>query len=167
MLKNLTLLADNKKPQWLAPSSQSRCLGIFLLKTIGLEMLCLVFQQTENLFTRLPDFLAFVESDILPMLKTTLSQKIKDQPVGMRTFKCAYLIINNLHIGYDYLIFFISYADNPTLIWQKQLSLEIITNFLANTYLVRSLALTRDTSIVNNTNRSVLFPVLNFRNSWI
>ena len=41
--------------------------------------------------------------------------------------------MQNIQVGYDYIPFFIKYAENTTLGWQKQIGIEAFGELLSNT----------------------------------
>ena len=124
LLKNLVLLSDGKKPDWIStPTINGKCLGLELI-TIIIE----TFPDKIN-----NDNYKSVFIDIKNMLKIIYSSNIDHQIMGIKSCRLILVIINKLNILYDLIEGPLKFIEKSNqIVWQKMLGLEILSELFKN-----------------------------------
>jgi hypothetical protein len=123
VFKNLLLIAEGKKKDWIASSIYSKCLG--------LELLSGVISQTGWLFKYLPEFVEIIKTDLFKIIQKYF-ESAPDYVTGLKLCRLSVQIMENMNICYDLLPFVFKFVETPTLTWQKQVGMESICNLVAN-----------------------------------
>ena len=124
LIKNLILLADGIKPDWISvPSISGKCLGLELITTI-IE----TFPDKLNNESYMPVFM-----EIKKLLKKIFSVSIESQIIGIKSCRLVLVIINKLNTLYDIVDGPLKFIEkNSIIVWQKILGLEVINELFKN-----------------------------------
>ena len=130
VFKNLILITDGKKKDWVLPTIYSKCLG--------LELLAGVLCQTGNLFKYLPEFLECITNDLYKIVKKNF-ETTNDYIMGNKLARISIQIVENLNVCYDLISSLLKYAEYQSLTWQKLIGLECLSSLLLNNYVLKDL----------------------------
>jgi len=130
VFKNLILICDGKKKEWVVPTIYSKCLGI--------ELLAGIICQTGNLFKYLPEFLEGITNDLHKLLKKNFDTT-NDYIMGNKLARISIQIVENLNVCYDLISPLLKYAEYQSLTWQKLLGLECLASLFQNNLVLRDL----------------------------
>ena len=124
LIKNLVLLADGMKPDWISvPSISGKCLGLELISTI---------------IETFPDKLSNesfknVLNDIKDLINKIFAENIEQTILGIKACRLILVIINKLNSLYDLVEAPLKLIEkNNQIVWQKVLGLEIISELFKN-----------------------------------
>ena len=124
LMKNLILLVDGMKPDWVSiPTVSVKCLGLELITTI-----------IETFPDKLKgDNYKGIFYDIKILLKRIYSVNIEQQIMGIKSCRLILVIINKMDILYDMIELPLKFLEkNNQIVWQKILGLEIFSELFKN-----------------------------------
>ena len=124
LIKNLVLLSDGMKPDWISVSTISgKCLGLELIATI-----------IETFPDKLKDeSYKNVLNDIKKLINKIFSNNIEQSILGIKTCRLIIIIIEKLNMLYEIIDGPLKLIEkNNQIVWQKVLGLEIITELFKN-----------------------------------
>ena len=124
LMKNLSLLVDGMKPDWVSsPTVSVKCLGLELITTI-----------IETFPDKLKgDNYKGIFYDIKILLKRIYSVNIEQQIMGIKSCRLILVIINKMDILYDMIELPLKFLEkNNQIVWQKILGLEIFSELFKN-----------------------------------
>ena len=124
LMKNLILLVDGMKPDWVSiPTVSVKCLGLELITTI-----------IETFPDKLKgDNYKGIFYDIKILLKRIYSVNIEQQIMGIKSCRLILIIINKLNILYDIIEGPLKFIEkNNQIVWQKILGLELFCELFKN-----------------------------------
>ena len=124
LMKNLSLLVDGVKPDWVSsPTVSVKCLGLELITTI-----------IETFPDKLKgDNYKGIFYDIKILLKRIYSVNIEQQIMGIKSCRLILVIINKMDILYDMIELPLKFLEkNNQIVWQKILGLEIFSELFKN-----------------------------------
>lgn len=130
MFKNLILIADGKKKDWIASSIYSKCLG--------LELLAGVVCQTGFVLKYLPEYIDVIKNDLQKIIKKNF-EITNDYIMGLKLSRISIQLVENLHICYDLIPYLLKYAENQALTWQKLIGLECLSSLCSNNLVLKDL----------------------------
>ena len=124
LIKNLVLLADGAKPEWISmPTISGKCLGLELISTI---------------IETFPDKLkneCYVPAlnEIKILLQKIFSATIDHAIIGIKSCRLILVILNNLNTLYDIVDCLLKFIEkNNNIVWQKVLGLESLSELFKN-----------------------------------
>ena len=124
LLKNLVLLSDGMKQEWISsPNISGKCLGLELITTI-IETFPdkLKDESYKNVF-----------SDIKKLVNKIFNSSIEQSILGIKTFRLILVIINKLNILFDLVDGPLKFIEKSNqVVWNKVLGLEILTELFKN-----------------------------------
>ena len=112
-------------------------------KCLGYEILSLLLIKTHNLFIYFPSIMSRINDSLNKELLKRFG-KAYDYFTCVKITRLAVKLITNLQVGYDYIQFFIKYAEMTNIGWQKQIGIEALgeilycPNFLNDLFLKNS-----------------------------
>ena len=124
LIKNLVLLSDGMKPEWInVPIISGKCLGLELIATI-----------IETFPDKLNDeIFKNILSDIKNLITKIFSNNIEQTILGIKTCRLILVIINKLNNLYELIDGPLKLIEkNNQIVWQKVLGLEILTELFKN-----------------------------------
>ena len=124
LMKNLILLVDGMKPDWVSiPTVSVKCLGLELITTI-----------IETFPDKLKgDNYKGIFYDLKILLKRIYSVNIEQQIMGIKSCRLILVIINKMDILYDMIELPLKFLEkNNQIVWQKILGLEIFSELFKN-----------------------------------
>ena len=124
LMKNLILLVDGMKPDWVSsPTVSVKCLGLELITTI-----------IETFPDKLKgDNYKGIFYDIKILLKRIYSVNIEQQIMGIKSCRLILVIINKMDILYDMIELPLKFLEkNNQIVWQKISGLEIFSVLFKN-----------------------------------
>ena len=128
-------LAEGQKIENVYKGVHSKCLGY--------EILSLLLIKTHNLFIYFPSIMSRINDSLNKELLKRFG-KAYDYFTCVKITRLAVKLITNLQVGYDYIQFFIKYAEMTNIGWQKQIGIEALgeilycPNFLNDLFLKNS-----------------------------
>ena len=124
LIKNLVLLSDGMKPEWInVPTVSGKCLGLELIATI-----------IETFPDKLNDeIFKNILNDIKNLINKIFSSNIEQTILGIKTCRLILVIINKLNNLYELIEGPLKLIEkNNQIVWQKVLGLEILTELFKN-----------------------------------
>ena len=125
LLKNLELLSENLKKDWInSPSISSKCLGLELITTI-----------IETFPDKLKNdiFKPVLNEDIKILLQKIFAMNSDHPIIGIKACRLALAIINNLNISYDLVEGLLKFVGKSSQVsWQKVIGLEFLSELFKN-----------------------------------
>ena len=124
LIKNLVLLADGMKPDWISvPTISGKCLGLELISTI-IE----TFPDKLN-----NESFKSALNDIKELINKIFGENIEQTILGIKACRLILVIINKLNNLYDLVDAPLKLIEkNNQVVWQKVLGLEIISELFKN-----------------------------------
>ena len=98
-------------------------------KCLGYELLSLLLIKTKNLFIYFPSIMSRINDALNKELLKRFG-KAYDYFTCIKITRLAVKLMTNLQVGYDYIQFFIKYAETTNIGWQKQIGIEAIGEVL-------------------------------------
>ena len=123
-------LSEGKKIENVYKSIYTKCLGY--------EIISLLIKKTKSLFIYFPSIMSRINDSLHQELLKRFG-KAYDYFTCVKITKLAVILMQNLQVGYDYIPFFIKYAENKNLGWQKQIGVESFGELLSNTIFLNDL----------------------------
>ena len=124
LIKNLVLLADGSKPEWISiPTISGKCLGLELISTI-----------IETFPDKLKNecYLSTL-NEIKILLQKIFSANIEHPIIGIKSCRLILAILNNLNMLYDIVDCLLKFIEkNNNIVWQKVLGLESLSELFKN-----------------------------------
>ena len=124
LIKNLVLLSDGMKPEWInVPTVSGKCLGLELISTI-----------IETFPDKLNDeIFKNILNDIKELINKIFSSNIEQTILGIKACRLILVIINKLNNLYELIDGPLKLIEkNNQIVWQKVLGLEILTELFKN-----------------------------------
>ena len=100
VFKNLILIAEGKKKDWISSNIYSKCLGF--------ELLSGVVCQSGWVIKYLPDFTDLIKTDLHKILKKNF-ESTNDYAIGLKLSRLTIFIIQNCNICYDLITYLLKY----------------------------------------------------------
>ena len=124
LIKNLVLLSEGMKPDWISvPSISGKCLGLELIATI-IE----TFPEKLN-----DENFKSVLIDIKKLINKIFYNNIEQTILGIKTCRLILVIINKLNNLYDIIDSPLKFIEkNNQIVWQKVLGIELLTELFKN-----------------------------------
>ena len=116
-------LAEGQKIENVYKGVHSKCLGY--------EILSLLLVKTNDLFIYFPSIMSRINDSLHKELLKRFG-KAYDYFTCVKISRLAVKLMKNLQVGYDYLQFFIKYAEMTNIGWQKQIGIESIGELLSS-----------------------------------
>ena len=123
-------LSEGKKLDNVYKSIYTKCLGY--------EILTSLIKKTNDLFIYFPSIMSRINDSLHQELLKRFG-KAYDYFTCIKITRLAVILMQNLQVGYDYIPFFIKYAENVNLGWQKQIGIEAFGELLSNTLFLSDL----------------------------
>jgi hypothetical protein len=117
-------LSEGKKMDNVYKSLYTKCLGY--------EILTSLIKKTNSLFIYFPSIMSRINDSLHQELLKRFG-KAYDYFTCIKITKLSVTLMQNLQVGYDYISFFIKYAENIYLGWQKQIGIEALGELLSCT----------------------------------
>ena len=130
VFKNLILISEGKKKDWIASSVYSKCLGM--------ELIAGIICQSGWVMKFLPQYVNLIKTDLFKIIKKNFETS-NDYAIGLKLSRLSVQIIQNVNICYDLIPFILKYSENQLVPWQKLIGLECIANFCSNSYVLKDL----------------------------
>jgi hypothetical protein len=130
LFKNLILITEGKKKEWISVTIYSKCLG--------LELLSGVIRQTGWVLKHLPEFLELIKNDLYKIVKKNF-EITNDYIMGLKLARISIQIVESLNICYDLIPFLLKYSEHNQLNWQKLVGLECLSSLCQNNLVLRDL----------------------------
>ena len=123
-------LSEGKKLDNVYKSIYTKCLGY--------EIITSLIKKTNDLFIYFPSIMSRINDSLHQELLKRFG-KAYDYFTCIKITRLAVILMQNLQVGYDYIPFFIKYAENVNLGWQKQIGIEAFGELLSNTLFLSDL----------------------------
>ena len=123
-------LSEGKKLDNVYKSIYTKCLGY--------EIITSLIKKTNDLFIYFPSIMSRINDSLHQELLKRFG-KAYDYFTCIKITRLAVTLMQNIQVGYDYIPFFIKYAENTNLGWQKQIGIEAFGELLSNTIFLSDL----------------------------